>query len=307
MPIKIPKDLPAKQILENEGILVIKDTDAVRQDIRPLRIALLNLMPKKIATETQIARLLGSSPLQIEMTLISPTGYTPKNTPTEHMIDFYHSWEEIRAEKFDGLITTGAPIERLPFEEVFYWDELCKIFDWSKTNVHETFNLCWGAQASLFHFYKIQKFELPKKIFGVYRHQKNQSNFLLVNGLTDEILIPVSRYTENRRHDLMANENLEILIDSNESGVCLVYDKKLRHVHMYNHLEYEANTLHEEYLRDTSKKVKIQKPINYYPEDNPARTPKNTWSSNGYLLFNNWLNLIYQTTPFDIKDIGNEK
>ena len=304
MPIKIPQNLPARQILEKEGILVIKDNDAIRQDIRPLRIALLNLMPKKIATETQIARVLGASPLQIEMTLIAPSNYIPKNTPAEHMLDFYQPWNAIKNEKFDGLITTGAPIERLSFEDVFYWRELCEIFDWSKTHAHGAFNLCWGAQAALFHFYGIPKHEMKQKKFGVFLHQIVQGKSLLVHGLNDEFPVPVSRYTENHREDFSTFKNLKILIDSVEAGVCLVYDESLRHVHMFNHLEYESTTLDEEYQRDLINTRTIQKPENYYPKNNTNLVPINTWRANAYLLFNNWLNLLYQTTPFNIDKIG---
>lgn len=304
MPIKIPYDLPARKVLQEEGVLLIKDTDATRQDIRPLRIALLNLMPQKIKTETQIARVLGGSPLQIEMTLVAPTGYIPKNTPREHMLDFYHPFEDVKDQKFDGLIVTGAPIEKLPFEDVRYWDELREIFDWSRTNVFCLFNLCWGAQAALNHFYGIPKYELPEKRFGVFTHRVLDHTSLLMRGLDDEITVPVSRHTENRREDFKAHANLEVLMESDEAGLCLVHDSKLRHIHMFNHLEYDSNTLNDEYRRDLDKGDDIQLPAHYFPADNPDQTPINTWRGNAHLLFGNWLNYIYQSTPYDLSLIG---
>ena len=217
MPIKIPQDLPASDILEKEGVLLIKEHDAIRQDIRPLRILLLNLMPKKIETETQIARVLAGSPLQIEITLLAPSGHQPKNTSREHMLDFYRKWEDIQSEKFDGLIVTGAPIEQLPFEEVTYWDELCNIFNWSQTNVHGLFTLCWGAQAALYHFYKIPKYQLQQKMFGVFQHTVKRNPSILLHGLDDTFNTPVSRHTENRIKDFSDFPNLEILIESKVS------------------------------------------------------------------------------------------
>lgn len=304
MPIKIPYDLPARKVLQEEGVLLIKDTDAIRQDIRPLRIALLNLMPQKIKTETQIARVLGGSPLQIEMTLVAPTGYIPKNTPREHMLDFYHPFEDIQDQKFDGLIVTGAPIERLPFEEVLYWDELRNIFDWSRSNVFCLFNLCWGAQAALNHFYGIPKYELPEKRFGVFTHRVLDHTSLLMRGLNDEITVPVSRYTENRRSDFESRDNLEVLMESDEAGLCLIHDTKLRHIHMFNHMEYDSHTLNDEYQRDLQKGDEIQVPAHYFPGDDPGQTPVNTWRGNAHLLFGNWLNYIYQRTPYDLDLIG---
>ncbi len=305
MPIKIPQDLPASDILEKEGVLLIKENDAIRQDIRPIRIAVLNLMPKKVETETQIARVLAGSPLQIEMYLMAPTGYHPKNTPREHMIDFYREWEEIKDQKFDGLIVTGAPIEQIPFEEVIYWDELRRIFDWSRSHVFGLFNLCWGAQAALFHFYGIPKYQLGNKRFGIYPHKLQNSRSVLLRGLDDEFQIPVSRHTENRKSDFQQFPNLEILIDSNEAGLCLVQDMELRHVHMFNHLEYDSGTLHEEYCRDMNAGASLERPKYYYPNDDPSLTPVNTWRGNGHLLFSNWVNYLYQNTPYDVTQIGN--
>jgi homoserine O-succinyltransferase len=307
MPIKIPEDLPASDILEKEGVLLIKETDAIRQDVRPMRIALLNLMPKKIDTETQIARVLAGSPLQIEMTLVAPTGYQPKNTPREHMLDFYREFETIRGEKFDGLIITGAPIEQMRFEEVVYWEELTRIFDWSRGNVHGLFNLCWGAQAALYHFYGIPKYQLPTKRFGVFPHRVLNTRSLLTRGLNDLINVPISRHTENRRPDFVAHPHLEVLIESEEAGMCVVEDPKLRHVHNFNHLEYDSDTMHHEYSRDLTQSEPINPPKNYYPDDDPTRTPVNTWRGSGHLLFSNWLNWIYQTSPFDIERIGGDR
>jgi len=304
MPIKIPATLPASEILENEGVLIIKESDAIRQDIRPLHIALLNLMPEKIKTETQIARVLGNSPLQIEMTLIAPTNYVPKNTPREHMLDFYHPFEEMVEQRYDGLIVTGAPIEQMPFEAVSYWDELCRIFDWSLEHVHGLFNLCWGGQAALHHFYGIPKYQMPAKRFGVYTHRVVDHTSLLMRGLNDEIPIPVSRHTENHREDFAAFGNLEILIDSEEAGPCLVHDRKLRHVHMFNHLEYDSHTLDDEYKRDVAKGDAIDLPVHYYPGDDPDAEPVNVWRGNAHLLFGNWLNYLYQSTPFELTRVG---
>jgi homoserine O-succinyltransferase len=304
MPIKIPQDLPATGILEKEGVLLIQEDDAVRQDIRPMRIALLNLMPKKIETETQIARVLAGSPLQIEITLIALTGYHPKNTSREHMLDFYREWEEIKHEKFDGLIITGAPIEQLPFEQVVYWEELRRIFDWSKNNVFSVFNLCWGAQAALYHFYQIPKYKLSEKLFGIYSHKRNDNSSILLHGIDDQIQIPVSRHTENRHSDFLSLPHLQILVESEQSGICLIYDHILRHIHMFNHLEYDSNTLHEEYTRDLEAGRATNLPKNYYPNDDSNKIPINTWRGNGHLLFTNWVNYLYQNTPFDIIKIG---
>jgi homoserine O-succinyltransferase len=304
MPIKIPQNLPASEILEKEGVLLIQEDDAIRQDIRPLKIALLNLMPKKIETETQIARVLAGSPLQIEITLVAVGGHQPKNTSRDHMIDFYKAWTEIKNEKFDGLIITGAPIEQIPFEDVDYWDELCQIFDWSRSNVFGLFNLCWGAQAALYHFYDIPKYQLDNKRFGIYSHNVCNNKSILLHGIDDEIQIPISRHTENKITDFSKLPQLELLIDSKEAGMCLVHDKNLRHFHMFNHIEYDSNTLGEEYKRDLEAGKHTSLPKNYYPNDNVDEPPINTWRGNGHLLFTNWINYLYQSTPFKITDIG---
>ncbi len=304
MPIKIPSRLPARAVLEAEGVPIIKEEDAQRQDIRPLRIAILNLMPEKIKTETQLARVLGATPLQVEMTLLALETHKPKTTPEQHLLDFYHPWGTVKDQKFDGLIVTGAPIELLPFEEVRYWDELCAIFDWSRDHVHGLFNLCWGAQAALYHFYGIPKYQMPAKAFGVFRHSVVNPRSLLMRGLNDELPVPVSRYTENHRQDFESHDHLEVLLESADTGISLVYDHTLNHVHMFNHLEYDSDTLGSEYRRDVEKGDAIGVPANYFPDDQPDQEPVNCWRSNGHILYGNWLNLLYQTTPFDMDRIG---
>jgi homoserine O-succinyltransferase len=306
MPIKIPSRLPAKRVLQEEGVHFIEEGDAIRQDIRPLRIALLNLMPEKIKTETQIARVLGGTPLQIEIILLKLGTHKSKTTPEQHLLDFYHPWKTVRDQKFDGLIITGAPIEKLPFEEVSYWPELVEIFDWSRGHVHGLFNLCWGAQAALYHFHGIPKYMLPAKCFGVYRHRVLNPGSLLMRGLNDEFSVPVSRHTENRRADFGHIEELEILLESRDAGVSLVYDSRRRHVHMFNHLEYDSTTLDDEYRRDLVNGAEIGLPWNYYPGDDAGQAPVNTWRSNGHILYSNWINLLYQTTPYDIDLIGRD-
>jgi homoserine O-succinyltransferase/O-acetyltransferase len=304
MPIKIPSGLPARKTLESEGVLLIGEERAARQDIRPMRVAILNLMPEKIKTETQLARVLGSSPLQVEMTLVALETHKPKTTSEQHLLDFYHPFSTIEDQKFDGLIITGAPIEKLPFEEVRYWDELSRIFDWALTHVHSSFNLCWGAQAALHHYYGIPKYLLDGKRFGVYDHQVLDHTSLLMHGLNDVIAVPVSRHTENRRPDFEPFPQLQILMESDDAGISMVLDHEKRHVHMFNHLEYDAGTLGDEYQRDVAKGSAIDVPAHYYPDDNPAKQPASRWRSSGHLLYGNWLNMIYQTTPYHTDDIG---
>ena len=306
MPIKIPSDLPARSILEKEGVPIIGNDQAMCQDIRPLRIAVLNLMPLKQKTETQLARVLGATPLQVEMPLLALTTHKPKTVDEQHMIDFYHPWTQVTDQKFDGLIVTGAPVEQLPFEDVIYWDELRQIFDWTRSNVHGLFNLCWGAQAALHHFYGIPKYQLPHKAFGVFEHRVLNTASILCRGLNDSLYIPVSRHTENHAEDMKPFPQLEILMDSSETGIALVHDHKLNHVHMFNHLEYDSDTLDAEFRRDEEKGDDIQIPANYYPGDDPANTPVNRWRAYAHILFGNWINLIYQTTPFDMNHIGND-
>ena len=305
MPIRIPDALPARETLRKEGVMVMAEADAVRQDIRPLQIALLNLMPNTIRTETQIARLIGATPLQVELTLVRVGGHTPKNTPVEHLITFYQTWEEVKHRKFDGFIITGAPIELLPFEEVAYWEELEQIFDWTVTNVHSTFNICWGAMAAIWHFHKVPKYALDRKAFGVYRHKNLNPASPYLSGFSDDFQIPVSRWTEIRRDDLPVNGDLELLMDSGETGPCLIAEKECNRLYIFNHIEYDSTSLKEEFERDISAHVDIHVPHNYYPDDDPSKPPQNRWRSHAHLLFGNWINRVYQTTPFDLDEIGN--
>lgn len=304
MPIKIANDLPAARTLEKEGVPLIRESDAIRQDVRPLEIALLNLMPQKIKTETQFARLLGATPLQIELSLLFLSSHEPKTTSREHMISFYQTWDEVRDRKFDGLIVTGAPIEKLPFEDVTYWDELCEIFDWTQSNVHSSFDICWGGQAAMHHFYGVPKYELPEKMFGVYPHRVVSSGRPLLRGFNDVFNIPVSRYTEVRGEDIAKHPDLQILAESDDAGICLVEDVKHRHIYMFNHLEYDATTLKEEYERDVKARLPIHVPKNYFPKDDPSQPPVNSWRSFAHLMVANWINEVYQTTPFDLANIG---
>ena len=304
MPIKIPNDLPARATLEAEGVMVMREAEAVRQDIRPLQIGLLNLMPNKIKTETQFARLLGATPLQVELTLVKITNHVARHTPNEHMISFYRNWEDVKAEKFDGFIVTGAPIEQMPFEEVTYWDELRRIFDWTQTNVHASFNICWGAQAAVHHFHGMPKYDLPQKAFGVYRHRNLAPTSPYLRGVSDDFSIPVSRWTEVRRADIPAASGMKVLMESDEAGLCLLEDPAHRSLHMFNHIEYDSSSLGEEYFRDRNASVPIAMPRNYFPQDDPERQPENRWRSHAHLLFGNWINELYQTTPFDISAIG---
>lgn len=306
MPIKIPNDLPARSILEREGVRIISESDAIRQDIRPLHIALLNLMPDKIRTETQIARVVGSTPLQIEMTLLNTGTYKSKNTPERHLLDFYRPWHEVRGEKFDGLIVTGAPVETMPFEAVDYWGELSEIFDWAQTHVFRGFYICWGAQAALYHFHGVPKHPLPRKMFGIFRHRILKPESSLLQGFNDEFSIPVSRHTETRKEDVPAKPGLNVLAESAESGLCLMEDLPHKAVYMFNHLEYDADTLKREYERDLAAGQLIQVPKNYFPNDDPKGRPTNQWRAFAHLLFWNWIGEIYQGTPYDISRIGAE-
>jgi homoserine O-succinyltransferase len=304
MPIKIPDNLPAHSVLEKEGVMVMAEADAVRQDIRPMRIGLLNLMPNKIKTETQFARLLGASPLQVELTLVKITNHVPRHTPAEHIISFYRDWEDIRDEKFDGFIVTGAPVETMPFEEVSYWDELCRIFDWTQTNVHGCFNVCWGAQAAVHHFHGMPKYALPQKAFGVFRHSNLAPTSPYLRGFSDDFSIPVSRWTEVRRADIPPHSGMTALMESEEAGLCLLDDPAHRSLHMFNHIEYDSGSLADEYFRDRAAGQPISVPKNYFPHDDPSAQPLNHWRSHAHLLFGNWINEIYQTTPFDVRQIG---
>jgi len=306
MPIKIPDDLPARRTLEQEGVLVIGENDAIRQDIRPLRIALLNLMPEKVKTETQLTRLIGATPLQVELTLLTTSSYIPSNTSREHMLAFYVPWEDVRDQKFDSLIITGAPVEEIDFEEVLYWDELKDILDWSETNVFSNYFICWAGQAALYHHYGVPKYLLPRKLSGVYRHRVTRRNAPLMRGLNDVVDIPVSRWTEARRRDIDKHNNLEVLLESDEAGIALIHDHARNSVYMFNHLEYDTRTLSDEYNRDIKSRPAsdVAVPEHYFPGDNPAKRPSNTWRSDGHLLFANWINETYQRAPFELDKIG---
>ncbi len=304
MPIKIPNDLPARRTLEAEGVMVMREADAVRQDIRPLRIGLLNQMPNKISTETQLARLIGATPLQVELTLVRITNHVARNTPADHMASFYRPWADVRAERFDGFIITGAPVERLPFEAVAYWNELRRIFDWTQSHVHHSLTICWAAQAALHHFYGMPKYELPKKAFGIYGHWNLAPASPYLRGFSDNFAIPVSRWTEVRRQDIPSDSGLLVLAESEETGLCLLNDPSRRSLHMFNHLEYDTTTLADEYLRDAGNDPQTALPRNYFPGDDPSGGPANCWRSHAHLVLGNWINEIYQTTPFDLSVMG---
>ncbi|MDX1781969.1 MAG: homoserine O-succinyltransferase [Thalassovita sp.] len=305
MPIKLPADLPAFDVLSREGVMVMPEDAAAHQDIRPIRIGLLNLMPKKIQTENQFARLIGATPLQIDFQLIRMSEHETKNTAAEHMEAFYKPFCEVEAEgtKFDGLIITGAPIEHLPFEEVTYWDELTRIFDWTQTHVHMTFGVCWGGMAMINYFHGVPKHLLDHKAFGCIRHRNCAPASPYLRGFSDDMVIPVSRWTELRRDEIEA-AGLPILIDSDETGPALVEDPAHRALYVFNHFEYDSNTLKEEYDRDVAAGKPINVPANYYPDDDPTREPQNRWRSHAHLLFGNWVSEIYLTTPFDMNQIG---
>lgn len=304
MPVKIPETLPARAILESENIFVMGETRAKHQDIRPLRIAILNLMPTKIQTETQLLRLLSNTPLQVEVTLLYTATHKPKNTPAEHLLHHYRSFAQVKRQKFDGLIITGAPVEHLPFEEVDYWPELQDIMDWSETNVFSTFYICWGAQAGLYHRYGIPKYPLPRKMFGVFPHRVLDPRHKLMRGFDDIFLAPHSRHTEIRRADIERVPELQILAESDEAGVYIVASRDNRRVYVTGHSEYDPLTLKSEYDRDIGKGLPIHIPINYYPDDDPNRTPIVRWRSHAHLLFANWLNYsVYQVTPYDWRTI----
>ena len=304
MPIKIPNQLPATETLTRENIFVMTETRAITQDIRPLQILLLNLMPTKVGTETQLARVLGNTPLQIELELIAPTGHVSKNTSAEHMLAFYKTFDEVKERTFDGLVITGAPVENLPFEEVDYWPELCRIMDWSRTHVHSTLHICWGAQAGLYHHYGIPKRPLPQKLFGVFEHTVEDPNFILFRGFDDRFQVPHSRHTTVDRADIEAVPELKVLASSPEAGVYAVKTDGGRQIFLMGHAEYDRDTLKKEYLRDVAAGADIQLPKHYFPNDDPAQTPVVTWRSCANLLYSNWLNYnVYQTAPYDIRDI----
>lgn len=308
MPIRIPDNLPAGETLNSENIFVMYEDRAYHQDIRPLKIVILNIMPTKITTETQLLRLLGNTPLQIEPTLLCTASHVPKNTPEEHLEAFYKTFDEIKNDHFDGLIITGAPVEQMPFEQVKYWDELTQIMEWSLTNVCSTLHICWGAQAGLYYHYGIQKYDIPNKLFGIFPHTKTKDYVKLLRGFDDIFYVPHSRYTEVRKEDIEKVDELEILSESSDSGVYLVASKDGRHIFATGHSEYDPLTLKKEYDRDVEKGLDIAVPKNYFPDDDPNKEPIVKWRGHGNLLFLNWLNYyVYQETPFDLESITKRK
>lgn len=307
MPIQIPNDLPATETLQRENIFVMTQKRAVQQDIRPLEIVLLNLMPTKIVTETQLTRVLGNTPLQVHLELMHTTSHVSKNTSQEHLLTFYKSFDELKHRKFDGMVITGAPVEHLAFEDVDYWDELCRIMEWSKTNVHSTFHICWGAQAGLYYHYGIEKHSLPKKMFGVFPHKVDYKRSILLRGFDDMFWVPHSRHTTINREDVEAVPGLKVVASSLDGDVYAVMSKEGRQIFVTGHSEYDPETLKVEYLRDKSQGLEIEKPQNYFENDDETKEPVVRWRGHGNLLFSNWLNyFVYQTTPYDIMEIGNE-
>ncbi|AUG57119.1 MAG TPA: homoserine O-succinyltransferase [Ruminiclostridium sp.] len=307
MPIKIPDDLPAFDILVKENIFVMGEHRAFHQDIRPLKIGILNLMPTKIITETQLLRLLGNTPLQVDIVLLQPKTHKSKNTPEEHLIQFYKTFDMVEDQKFDGMIITGAPVEHLSFEEVDYWEELKAIMEWTKDNVMSTLHICWGAQAALYYHYGIEKYLLNEKMFGIFSHRITKNNVRLTRGFDENFNVPHSRHAETRREDVEKIDELEILAESEEAGVYLVASKDGRRVFVTGHPEYDALTLKTEYDRDIQRGLDIKVPKNYFPDDDPNNMPIVTWRGHANLLFSNWLNYyVYQETPYDLSKIGNK-
>ena len=302
MPIRIPDHLPARKTLENEGVVVMDSSRAARQDIRPLKIGLLNLMPNKERTETQFSRLIGSTPLQIDLTLVRITDHKSKLTSEEDLKSFYQTWEEVKQETFDGFVVTGAPIAHMPFEDVQYWKEMTEIIQWTKTNVHQTMFICWGAQAALHLFHGVRRYRMENKAFGVFRHKIVKTGTPWLRGFSDSPMVPVSRYNDIDRTTL--GDNLEILIDNDEIGICMLADKQNRALYMLNHLEYDNRSLADEYERDVKAGLDPRPPANLFPNGDVTAEPENRWRSHAHLLFQNWINEIYQTTPFRLEDIG---
>ena len=304
MPIKIDNQLPARHSLELENIFVMPENRAITQDIRPLHIIILNLMPTKVETETQILRLLSNSPLQVDIELLQVKSHIAKNVSQEHMLKFYKTFDDVKNRKFDGMIVTGAPVEMMPFEEVDYWDELCEIFDWAKTNVYSTYNICWGAQAALYYKYGIPKHMLDEKLFGVFKHRPLDLYHPLLRGFSDVYYVPHSWHTETRREDIAEVKDLQILSYSDEAGVHLISDMACRNFFCTGHSEYDSDTLAKEYFRDLNKGLEIKMPYNYFPDNDPKKTPPITWRGVGSLLFQNWLNyFVYQKTPYDLNTL----
>ena len=307
MPIRIPNDLPATEVLQQENIFVMTQTRATTQDIRPLEIVVLNLMPTKIVTETQLTRLLGNTPLQVHLELMHTTSHTAKNVGQEHLLTFYKSFEELKDRKFDGMVITGAPVELLDFEDVDYWQELCEIMEWSKTHVHSTFHICWAAQAGLYYHYGINKYPLRSKLFGVYPHTADYKRSILLRGFDDTFYVPHSRHTTVLREDIEAIPGLKILASSEDAGIYAVMNKEGHQIFITGHAEYDPLTLQSEYLRDKNLGKPIHVPENYYPGDDDTKAPIVRWRGHANLLFSNWLNyFVYQTTPYDIMTIGTE-
>jgi len=302
MPIRIPDDLPARKTLEEEGVNVMDSSRAARQDIRPLEFGLLNLMPNKERTETQFARLIGATPLQINLSLVRVTDHQSKNTPEDYLNSFYQTWEEVKERKFDGFIVTGAPIANMPFEEVRYWPEMLEIMEWTRTNVHHTMFICWGAQAALHHFHGARRYRMDKKAFGVFRHKVTGPRSPFLRGMSDSPMIPVSRYNDIDRNSL--GEELDVLIDNDQIGLCMLGDRNERAVYFLNHLEYDNRSLADEYERDIAAGLDTPPPENLFPNGDTGAVPENRWRSHAHLLFQNWINEIYQTTPFDLDKIG---
>ena len=299
MPLNIPDNLPAAETLLEENIFIMKESRAISQDIRPLKIGIFNLMPTKMVTEIQLLRLLGNTPLQVDITFLHSQTYKSKNVSSEYLNKFYNTFDEIKHEKFDGFIITGAPVENMEFEEVAYWTELKEIMDWTRTNVTSTFHICWGAQAALYHHYNIPKYKLPKKMFGVFKHTLNRNDLQITRGFDDMFYVPHSRHTEVKRKDIEKIKDLEIISESEESGVYMVISKGGKQVFITGHSEYDANTLKTEYDRDVNEGKPIEIPVNYYPNDDPTKEPPNTWRGHSNLLFSNWLNYyVYQVTPY---------
>ena len=307
MPIRIPNDLPATETLKQENIFVMTKDRATTQDIRPLEIVVLNLMPTKIVTETQLTRLLGNTPLQVHLELMHTKSHQSKNVTQEHMLAFYKSFDELKDRKFDGMVITGAPVEQMEFEDVDYWEELCQIMEWSKTHVHSTFHICWGAQAGLYYHYGIRKKPLPEKLFGVFPHTADYKRSILLRGFDDTFYVPHSRHTTVDRADIEAVPGLKILASSEEAGVYAVMNKEGHQIFITGHAEYDPRTLEAEYLRDKNLGKPIRVPENYYPNDDDTKEPIVRWRGHANLLFSNWLNyFVYQTTPYDIMNVGVE-
>ena len=305
MPIQIPNDLPAASTLLQENIFVMTQNRASTQDIRPLEIVLLNLMPTKIATETQFTRLLGNTPLQVRLELMHTTSHKSKNISQDHLLNFYKSFDELKDRKFDGMVITGAPVEHMDFEDVDYWEELCRIMEWTKTHVHSTIHICWGAQAGLYYHYGIQKHQMEKKMFGVFKHKADYKRSILLRGFDDTFWVPQSRHTTVYREDIEAVPGLKVLASSDECGVYAVSSKGGRQIFITGHSEYDAETLKNEYLRDKNLGLPIDMPVNYFRDDDDEKEPIVRWRGHAHLLFSNWLNyFVYQTTPYDIMDVG---